>query len=342
LDIDAFDFVLPKHLIAQKSVYPADKSRMLFISDNVIKDHTTMDLAKLLKPGDLIVVNNTKVINSRIIGLLKLKTLPITMLDESSEGVWEALVKGSKKLKVGDKVKLPNNICINVKKKGERGLIYFDVHMSKLEFIEYLNLNGELPLPPYIKVNDTNQSEINYQTLFAKNYGAVAAPTAGLHFTENLKNNLCNNKIDIVEITLHVGSGTFLPVEVSDISKHIMHNEFYQIDKDTADKINKTKAAGGRVIAVGTTVLRALESSIKGDKIQPYSGNTNIFISPGYKVRSSDYLLTNFHLPKSTLFILTCAYAGIEKMHDAYKHAIEEGYRFYSLGDACLIKKANQ
>ena len=342
MDIDAFDFKLPKHLIAQKSVYPADKSRMLFITDNVIEDYITLDLTKLLNPGDLIVVNNTKVINSRVIGLLNLKALSITMLDESSEGIWKALVKGSKKLKIGDEVKLPNTLYINVKKKGERGLVYFEVHMSKVEFIEYLNINGELPLPSYIKVNDKNLSKINYQTLFAKNYGAVAAPTAGLHFTENLKNNLCNRNIDIVEITLHVGSGTFLPIEVNDISKHIMHNEFYEIDKYTADKINKTKAAGGKIIAVGTTVLRALESSMKGDNIKPYSGNTNIFISPDYKVRSTDYLLTNFHLPKSTLFILTCAYAGIEKMHHAYKHAIEEGYRFYSLGDACLIKKANQ
>lgn len=341
MDIDAFDFKLPKHLIAQKSVYPADKSRMLFISDNVIEDYITLDLTRLLNPGDLIVVNNTKVINSRVIGLLNLKALSITMLDESSEGIWKALVKGSKKLKIGDEVKLPNNLYINVKKKGERGLVYFEVHMRKVEFIEYLNINGELPLPPYIKVNDKNLSKINYQTLFAKNYGAVAAPTAGLHFTENLRNTLCNSNIDIVEITLHVGSGTFLPIEVNDISKHIMHNEFYEIDKHTADKINKTKAAGGRIIAVGTTVLRALESSMKDGNIKPYSGNTNIFISPDYKVRSTDYLLTNFHLPKSTLFILACAYAGTEIMHKAYKHAIEKNYRFYSLGDACLIKKAN-
>ena len=341
MDINAFDFSLPKHLIAQKSVYPADKSRMLYITDNVIDDYSTLDLYELLKPGDLIVVNNTKVIKSRIIGFLKLKALSITMLDESNEGTWKALVKGSKKLNIGDEVKLPNNLSINVRKKGERGLVYFDVNMTKQEFIRYLNMNGELPLPPYIKVNDTNQSEINYQTLFAKNYGAVAAPTAGLHFTEKLKNNLYSKNINIVEITLHVGSGTFLPVEVDDITKHIMHSEYYEIDKYTADKINKTKAAGGRIVAVGTTVLRALESSIKDSIIKPYSGNTNIFISPGYKVRSTDYLLTNFHLPKSTLFILACAYAGTNIMHKAYKHAIENDYRFYSLGDACLIKKAN-
>ena len=341
MNIDAFDFVLPKHLIAQKSVYPADKSRMLSITDGVIDDYNTLDLYKLLKPGDLIVVNNTKVIKSRITGFLNLKAFSITMLDESTKGTWKALVKGSKKLNVGDQIKLPNNFFINVQKKGDRGLVYFDITMGKVEFIEYLNMNGELPLPPYIKVSDNSQSEINYQTLFAKNYGAVAAPTAGLHFTENLKNNLYSKNINIAEITLHVGSGTFLPVEVNDITKHIMHNEFYEVDKDTADRINETKSAGGRIIAVGTTVLRALESSVKGNIIKPYSGNTDIFISPGYKVRSTDYLLTNFHLPKSTLFILACAYAGTDIMHKAYKHAIENNYRFYSLGDACLIKKAN-
>ena len=342
MDIDAFDFFLPKHLIAQKSVYPADKSRLLYIRDNKIGDFNTLDLYKLLKPGDLIVVNNTKVIKSRIIGFINLKAISITMLEESEPFTWKSLVKGAKKLNIGDEVKLPNNLGIHVKRKGERGLVYFDITLSKTDFIKYLNMYGKLPLPPYIKVNDDNRSEINYQTLFAKEYGAVAAPTAGLHFTENLKEKLYNRNITMAEITLHVGLGTFLPVEVDDISKHSMHSEYYEIDEKVADKINKTKANGGRVIAVGTTVLRALESSIDSNNIiKKFTGNTNIFISPGYKIRSTDYLLTNFHLPKSTLFILTCAYVGIDKMHNAYKHAIKNNYRFYSLGDACLIKKAN-
>ena len=231
---------------------------------------------------------------------------------------------------------------VSVNRKGERGLIYFDVNKSKLDFINYLNMYGELPLPPYIKVGEENESIIRYQTLFAKNYGAVAAPTAGLHFTKNLKNKLANNSIDIAEITLHVGVGTFLPIEVSDISKHNMHSEYFSIDEAVASKINSTKKNGGRIISIGTTVLRSLEStSDENGFISSFKGETSIFISPGKKIKSTDFLLTNFHLPKSTLFILVCAYAGIETMHKAYQHAIDKNYRFYSLGDACLIKKAN-
>ena len=210
--------------------------------------------------------------------------------------------------------------------------------MKKVEFINYLNIYGELPLPPYIK-NPSN-SNINYQTLFAKNYGAVAAPTAGLHFTQSLKNNLLSKGVIIEEITLHVGAGTFFPVKVKDINLHQMYDEFIEISQKTADKINETKISGGRVIAVGTTVLRALESSLdKNSCVISNKGNTDIFIKPGYKIKSIDYLLTNFHLPKSTLFILVCALAGIKNMQNAYKYAIKNNYRFYSLGDACLIKK---
>ena len=195
-------------------------------------------------------------------------------------------------------------------------------------------------MPPYIKPSLKSDSFIHYQTLFAKNYGAVAAPTAGLHFTKNLKNKLANNSIDIAEITLHVGPGTFLPIEVDNISKHNMHSEYFSINQEVADKINATKKNGGRIISIGTTVLRALESSCnENGYINSYKGETSIFISPGYKIKSTDYLLTNFHLPKSTLFILVCAYAETKTMHQAYKHAINQNYRFYSLGDACLIKK---
>jgi S-adenosylmethionine:tRNA ribosyltransferase-isomerase len=342
LNIDAFDFYLPKQLIAQKSLVPSDQSKLLTITNNDILDHKTLDLTNILRPGDLLIVNNTKVIKSRIKGILGIKNISITMLNECSQGVWQALVKGAKKLKIGDEIKLPNNLIITVKSKGLRGLVNFNVYLSKLDFIQYLNKYGVLPLPPYIKKSDENNS-IHYQTLFAKNYGAVAAPTAGLHFTDNLKNKLLDKNIQIAEITLHVGAGTFLPVEVSDISKHSMHSEYFIINKDVADKINSTKRNGGQIIAVGTTVLRALESICDSNgEIQPFEGFTSIFISPGYKVKSTDYLLTNFHLPKSTLFILVCAYAGIEIMHKAYKHAIDNNYRFYSLGDACLIKKAHK
>ena len=342
MNIDAFDFYLPKKLIAQKSLNPPDKSKLLYISDEEIRDYNTLDLVNILKPGDLLIANNTKVINSRVTGQLGLKSISITMLNEYKPGIWQALVKGSKKLNLGDNINLPNDIVISVIRKGERGLIYFDVKKSKLDFINYLNIYGELPLPPYIKVSEEDDNIIRYQTLFAKNYGAVAAPTAGLHFTKKLKNKLANNSIDIAEITLHVGAGTFLPVEVSDIAKHNMHSEYFSIDEAVADKINSTKKNGGRIIAIGTTVLRSLEStSDENGFIDSFKGETSIFISPGNKNKSSDFLLTNLHLPKSTLFILVWAYAGIETMHKAYQHAIDKNYRFYSLGDACLIKKAN-
>tara|TARA_B100000945_G_scaffold113870_1_gene90284 strand:+ start:838 stop:1872 length:1035 start_codon:yes stop_codon:yes gene_type:complete len=340
LNIDAFDFYLPKQLIAQKSLNPPDKSKLLYISDEEIYDYNTLDLVNILKPGDLLIANNTKVIKSRLIGRLGIKNIPITMLNEIKPGLWEALVKGSKKLSLGDNITLPDDVVITVNNKGKRGIIYFDVNISKLDFINYLNIYGDLPLPPYIKPSLKGDSFIHYQTLFAKNYGAVAAPTAGLHFTKNLKNKLANNSIDIAEITLHVGPGTFLPVEVTDISKHNMHSEYFSINQEVADKINATKKNGGRIISIGTTVLRALESSCNEyGYINSYKGETSIFISPGYKIKSTDYLLTNFHLPKSTLFILVCAYAETKTMHQAYKHAINQNYRFYSLGDACLIKK---
>lgn len=342
MNIDAFDFNLPKQLIAQSSLEQADKSRLLYISNKSIRDHNTFELYNILKPGDLLIANNTKVINSRINGKIGHKNFSITLLNEYDTGVWQALVKGSKRLNIGDNVILPNNMLISVYGKGERGLVYFTVNYTKSDFINYLNHYGELPLPPYIKSNGKVNNLINYQTLFAKNYGAVAAPTAGLHFTNNLKTNLANKNINICEITLHVGAGTFLPVEVSDISKHNMHSEYFSIDEEVANKINATKKNGGRIIAIGTTVLRALESSCDEDGyISSYKGDTSIFISPGYKVKSTDYLLTNFHLPKSTLFILVCAYAGIKIMHKAYQHAINKKYRFYSLGDACLIKKSH-
>ena len=342
MNIDAFDFCLPKQLIAQNSLNPADKSKLLYISDEEIIDFNTLDLVNILKPGDLLIANNTKVIKSRVSGQLGHKSISITMLNECKPGIWQALVKGSKKLTLGDNIKLPNDMVISVNRKGERGLIYFDVNKSKFDFINYLNMYGELPLPPYIKVTEEDESIIRYQTLFAKNYGAVAAPTAGLHFTNNLKNKLVNNSIDIAEITLHVGAGTFLPIEVSDISKHNMHSEYFSIDEAVASKINSTKKNGGRIISIGTTVLRSLEStSDENGFISSFKGETSIFIYPGKKVKSTDFLLTNFHLPKSTLFILVCAYAGIETMHKAYQHAIDKNYRFYSLGDACLIKKTN-
>jgi len=338
LNIDLFDFKLPKDLIAQETVSPADNSKLLFIDNNNLFDKFTNDLPKIFKPGDIFVVNNTKVIKSRIFGRLGIKEFEFTFLDENKSMIWRSLVKGSKKLNIGDVIDFPSNFKFEIVNKNELGEVFIKVCLNKIDFIKYLNEKGFLPLPPYIK--KTNSKNIKYQTLFAKKYGAVAAPTAGLHFTNNLKRKILDKKIKIAEITLHVGSGTFLPIKKDNINKHHMHEEYFEINENTAKIINNTKSAGGRVIAVGTTVLRALESSVSNGKyVKAFRGYTDIFIKPGYQIKSIDFLLTNFHLPKSTLFILVCALVGIETMQKAYRYAINKKYRFYSLGDACLIKK---
>jgi len=338
LNIDLFDFKLPKELIAQESVSPADNSKLLFINSNNLFDKLTNNLPEIFKPGDIFVVNNTKVIKSRIFGKLGVKEFEFTFLDENKSMIWRTLVKGSKKLNIGDTIVFPSDFKFEIVNKNELGEVFIKVCLKKIDFIKYLNEKGSLPLPPYIK--KPNSKNIKYQTLFAKNYGAVAAPTAGLHFTNNLKRKILDKRIKIAEITLHVSSGTFLPIKQDNIDKHHMHEEYFEIDKNTARMINNTKSAGGRVIAVGTTVLRALESSVSNGKyVKAFRGYTDIFIKPGYQIKSIDFLLTNFHLPKSTLFILVCAFAGIETMQKAYRYAINKKYRFYSLGDACLIKK---
>ena len=338
MDINLFNFDLPKTLIAQESIFPPDLSKLLIIEGSNLQDSLTRNLSNILDKGDIVVVNNTKVIKSNILGCHNSKNYLFTFLSEQSPNIWKALTKGSKKLIINDKIEFNGGMTGIIINKNDIGEIFIKIEYIKSEFIKYLNIYGQLPLPPYIK-NPSN-SNINYQTLFAKNYGAVAAPTAGLHFTETLKNNLLSKGVIIEEITLHVGAGTFFPVKVKDINLHQMYDEFIEISQKTADKINETKLSGGRVIAVGTTVLRALESSLdKNSCVISNKGNTDIFIKPGYKIKSIDYLLTNFHLPKSTLFILVCALAGIKNMQNAYKYAIKNNYRFYSLGDACLIKK---
>jgi len=338
LDISFFDFNLPKELIAQESIYPSDESKLLIIENNSLIDKKTKNLESILNQGDLLIVNNTKVIKSRIAAFINKKKYIFTFLNEHRNGIWKSFVKGSKNIINGDVLDFKGGLKGEIVKKNEIGEIFVKINLEKINFINYLNDNGVLPLPPYIK--DPASQNINYQTLFAKKIGAVAAPTAGLHFTNTLRKNILNKGIKIEEITLHVGSGTFLPVKVNDISNHSMHAEYIEIDKKTANNINMTKKSGGKVIAVGTTVLRALESSLdRKGFIKPYKGKTNIFIKPGYEIKSVDYLLTNFHLPKSTLFILVCAFAGVEKMQKAYSYAIDNNYRFYSLGDACLIKK---
>ena len=339
MKVAIFDFDLPKNLIAEKSADPRDSSRLLLVNGDSISDSRINNMSDLFCAGDLFVINNTRVLSSRLSGKVKNYSVGVTFLNEVKKGIWRSLVKPSKRLNIGDNFFF-ENYKMKVVKKDMSGEVLFDINMDKAEFIKLLLKKGEMPLPPYLKNNKMRNPFEDYQTIFAKEYGAVACPTAGLHFTSNLIKTLAEKDINVVEITLHVGSGTFLPLKGENTKNHRMHEEFFEISKKTASAINYTKKSGCKIIAVGTTVLRALESSVDvNGNIKSKKGFTNIFITPDEKILTTDYLLTNFHLPKSTLFILVCAYAGIKIMHNAYLHAIRNKYRFYSLGDACLIKK---
>jgi len=339
LKVDIFDFDLPNDLIAEKSVNPRDSSRMLLVNGNSISDSSINSMSDLFTAGDLFVINNTRVLSSRLSGKVRHYLVEVTFLNEVKKSIWRSLVKPSRRFNIGDSF-IFKNYKFKVVKKELSGEVLLDVNMDKAEFIELLLKKGEMPLPPYLKNNKMKNPFEEYQTIFAKKYGAVACPTAGLHFTSDLIKNLTKKDINVAEITLHVGSGTFLPLKTEDTKNHRMHEEYFEISKQSASAINNAKKRRCKIIAVGTTVLRALESSTDVDgKIKSKKGFTNIFITPDEKIITTDYLLTNFHLPKSTLFILVCAYAGVKIMHNAYLHAIKNKYRFYSLGDACLIKK---
>ena len=339
MKVALFDFNLPKNLIAEKSADPRDSSRLLLVNGDSISDSRINNMPDLFCAGDLFVINNTRVLSSRLSGKVKNYSVGVTFLNEVKKGIWRSLVSHSKRLNIGDNF-LFENYKMKVVEKNIGGEVLFDINMDKAEFMKLLLTKGEMPLPPYLKNNKMRNPFEDYQTIFAKEYGAVACPTAGLHFTSNLIKTLAEKDINVVEITLHVGSGTFLPLKGEDTKNHRMHEEFFEISKKTASAINYAKKNGCKIIAVGTTVLRALESSVDvNGNIKSKKGFTNIFITPDEKILTTDYLLTNFHLPKSTLFILVCAYAGIKIMHNAYLHAIRNKYRFYSLGDACLIKK---
>jgi S-adenosylmethionine:tRNA ribosyltransferase-isomerase len=350
---DLFDFELPADSIALRPASPRDSARMLVVpQDAVLRDHSVADLPLLLEPGDQLVVNDTKVISAQLKGRRigrdtepKIEATLIKRLDGSR---WQALVRPAKKLSPGDVVRFGNEgkVCLlghldaEVERKGEDGevTLSFSFHGPSLD--SAIADLGSPPLPPYIAARRApdERDASDYQTMFATSEGAVAAPTAGLHFTHQLEAELRQRGVGIHRITLHVGAGTFLPVKVEDTSGHKMHSEWGTISRDTADTLNAARAKGGRVVAVGTTSLRLLESAAAEDgTIAPFSGETAIFITPGYRFRAVDILLTNFHLPRSTLFMLVSAFSGLETMKRAYAHAIQSGYRFYSYGDACLL-----
>jgi S-adenosylmethionine:tRNA ribosyltransferase-isomerase len=350
---DLFDFELPASSIALRPASPRDSARMLVVQPGApLRDQTVAELPQWLLPGDLLVVNDTKVIAAQLTGRRigrdaepKIEATLIKRLDGSR---WQALVKPAKKLTQGDIVRFGNEgkVCLlghldaQVEHKGENGEITlsFSFHGPALD--QAIADLGAPPLPPYIASKRTpdERDADDYQTMFAANEGAVAAPTAGLHFTPALEAALHARGVGIHRLTLHVGAGTFLPVKVEDIAAHKMHSEWGTISHETADALNSARAQGGRIVAVGTTSLRLLESAATEDgTIKPFSGDTAIFITPGYRFRAVDILMTNFHLPRSTLFMLVSAFSGLDTMKQAYAHAIANGYRFYSYGDACLL-----
>jgi S-adenosylmethionine:tRNA ribosyltransferase-isomerase len=356
---DLFDFVLPEDCIALRPASPRDSARLLVVRPGeaaALADRTVRDLPDLLRAGDALVVNDTKVIpaslHGRRIGRGDHEPAIAANLIKRLDGSrWSALAKPGKRLAVGDVVRFGSagRVCFldqldaAVEAKGEGGEVTFAFAFHGAVLDQALAERGDMPLPPYIagRRPPDEQDRADYQTMFARDEGSVAAPTAGLHFTDAVVQGLRGRGIALHRVTLHVGAGTFLPVKAEDTSGHRMQPEWGSVSAETAAALNATRHAGGRVVAVGSTALRLLESAAAEDgTLSAFSGETALFITPGYRFRAVDAMLTNFHLPRSTLFMLVCAFCGLEVMQRAYGHAIESGYRFYSYGDACLLFRA--
>ena len=339
MNIENFNYELPSKLIAQYPTKNRGDSKLLVAnpSSQILKDLYFHNFINLIAPNDLIVFNNTKVIKARLFGHKetggKIEILIEQVLDNQKA---LAMIKSSKKINIDLKIILSDKYVVDIIERKEN---LFLIQLNQGSFHEVMELNGHVPLPPYINRPDEIDDIERYQTVFAKNKGAIAAPTAGLHFSEVDFKLLNENNINYAFITLHVGSGTFQPVKVTDIDQHIMHTEQFEITNDTKSKIESAKKNGGRIIAIGTTVLRALESSFLKNEIMTGHQKTNIFIKPGYKFKLVDSLFTNFHLPKSTLLMLVSAFAGYEFTKKMYSHAIEKKYRFFSYGDAMFIEQ---
>lgn len=343
MKVDAFDFTLPEGLIADRPAVPREAAKLLCVGA-AITDRTVADLPELLNPGDLLVFNDTKVIPARLRGLRRSAKIEVTLHKNVSADSWHAFAKPAKKLKPGDIIRFADDFTALVTDKFDGGEVALAFSAAGPQLMEKLMAHGEIPLPPYISSLRAvdEQDRKDYQTIFARDEGAVAAPTAGLHFTEDLLARFGARGIEMVATTLHVGAGTFLPVKVEDTVDHKMHAEVGIISETAAAKINACREKGGRIVSVGTTSLRLLESAAdKNGIVHPFSGETDIFITPGYRFRAVDLLITNFHLPKSTLFMLVSAFSGLTKMRTAYTHAIENKYRFYSYGDCSLLYPAD-
>ncbi|MEF2072365.1 tRNA preQ1(34) S-adenosylmethionine ribosyltransferase-isomerase QueA [Consotaella aegiceratis] len=350
--VDAFDFALPEERIALRPAVPREAARLLSVAaDGGLADHVVGELPDLLRSGDVLVFNDTKVIPARLVGQRRrgehVARIEATLHLRAGPDRWQAFVKPAKRLAVGETIAFEGKgarLLATVAEKGGGGdaLLVFDRGGPDLDAA--LATVGLVPLPPYIAARRDidEQDRADYQTVYARENGAVAAPTAGLHFTPDLLARLDTSGIGRAFLTLHVGAGTFLPVKAEETSAHKMHAEIGVLDETTADRLNAARSEGGRIIAVGTTSLRLLESAADPDgQLHPFKGPTDIFITPGYRFRTADLLITNFHLPRSTLFMLVSAFSGLETMRDAYAHAIESGYRFYSYGDASLLERAS-
>lgn len=337
--VDLFDFELPQDLIALRPARPRDSARLLVVDGHDIFDHEVLQLPKLLRAGDVLVFNDTKVIPAQLEGRRGEASIGATLHKREGPREWQAFLRNAKRARIGDTIDFGEGVHASVADKAEDGSALLCFHgQEPVELL--LERAGRMPLPPYIASKRAADVEdrADYQTMFAREEGAVAAPTAALHFTPRLLDALDAQGIGRETLTLHVGAGTFLPVKADNTSGHKMHAEWGRIDEETADRLNSVRASGGRLIAVGTTSLRLLESATGEDGIiRPFEDDTAIFITPGYRFNAVDGLLTNFHLPCSTLFMLVSALMGLDLMKAAYAHAIAEHYRFYSYGDASLL-----
>jgi S-adenosylmethionine:tRNA ribosyltransferase-isomerase len=351
LRLSAFDFVLPPERIAQHPAQPRDAARLLHVRPDGLADRTVRDLPSLLRPGDVLVVNDTRVIPAQLEARRDGARIGITLDRPRPDGAWQAVARNARRLRIGDRLTFEGDATLeaSVLAREADGTVALRFNRAGADFSAALRRAGALALPPYIDrpAGPDAEDASDYQTMFAAHDGAVAAPTAGLHFTPALREALERAGVSLVTVTLHVGVGTFLPVRTDDVSDHRMHAERGEITVAAAHGINfrdgnirDGSSREGRLIAVGTTSLRLLESAADdAGMIQPFAGETDLFILPGYRFRAVDVLMTNFHLPRSTLFMLVCAFAGTERMHTAYAHAIDAGYRFYSYGDACLLER---
>ncbi len=346
MKLSDFDFDLPEHLIATRPASPRSAARLLVADGDAIHDQKVTDLLDWLRPGDRLVLNDTKVIPARLSGLRHRNSaqgpvaakIEVTLLDPRADGTWGALLKPLKKIKPGEDVVFSDQLSATLEAVEDgQGRLRFN--LTGDDFDAALAEAGSMPLPPYIaaKRPADEQDKTDYQTVWAKNTGAVAAPTASLHFDAPLLDALKAKGVDLTHVTLHVGAGTFLPVKVEDVTTHKMHAEWGQVSAEAAAEIAATKAAGGRVIPVGTTALRLIESAARSGQIQPWEGETDIFIYPGFTFHAADALMTNFHLPKSTLLMLVSALMGQERVKAVYNHALAQEYRFFSYGDASLL-----